>query len=305
MHNVSYQMSYLEKDVEREILSYETQESDQYSNYEIDTIESETLEPEQYSSFEIDQIESETLEPEQYSSFEIDQIESETLEPEQYSSFEIDEESSRESELDDPDLMRFMPAMYEIFLKQGETGFDEASEELARDMTQYWFSWKGLKKGIKKAAGSKLGKFLINQVKNRVPGAKAIEFAMSALKDPSKLTVKNLLKQAAFAAASSYLPPGVGGIANSLGIIPGAGAEKNKPAMGNLIKVVRDASEQVMNEVAESNDPLNPLEVNKIVTRAFEGQLQKNAVSTSRRRSKPSFVMSLPPNARRIRFYID
>src|SRR5918994_982398 len=268
MLNVSYQMSDLEKDIEREILSLETQEPEQ-----------------QYGSFEIDEIESETQEPEQ-----------------QYGSFEIDEERSRESGLDDPDVMRFMPTMYEIFLKQGETGFDEASETLARDMTQYWLSWKKMKKRLKKVTKSKLGNFLINQVKNRVPGAKAIEFAMSALKDPSKLTVKNLVKQAAFAAASSFLPPGVAGIANSLGIIPGAGAEKNKPAMGNLIKVVRDASEQVMNEVAESQDPLNPLEVNKIVTRAFEGQLQKNAVSMDRPRSRPSFVMSLPPNARRIRF---
>ena len=273
MHNVSYQMSSdLERDVEREMTSFETEEpgeSGEYSNYEID------------------------------------QIESSNLESGEYSSFEIDEELSKERELDDPDLMRFMPSMYELFLQQGETGFDEASETLARDMTQYWFSWKKMKNKLKKAAGSKLGKFLINQVKNRVPGAKAIEFAVSAVRDPSKLTIKNLVKQAAFAAASSYLPPGVTGIANSLGIIPGAGADKNKPGMSNLINVVKNASDQVMNEVAESNDPLNPLEVNKIVTRAFEGQLQKNAVLTGRRGSKQSFVISLPSNARRIRFYID
>ena len=182
MHNVSYQMSSdLEMDVEREMISLEAQEPDQYSNYEIDTIESEAQEPDQYSNYEIDT------------------IESETLEPEQYSSFEIDEQPTGESELDDPDLTRFMTPMYEIFLRQGETGFDESSEALARDMTQYWFSWKKLKKGFKKVAGSKLGKFVINQVKNRVPGAKAIEFALSAVRDPSKLTVKNLIKQAAFA----------------------------------------------------------------------------------------------------------
>jgi hypothetical protein len=267
-------------DVEREMLSLETKEPDEYSNHEIDMIESENLEPGEYSSFEIDQIESETKEPDEYSSFEIDE---------------------EKSELDDPDLMRFMAPMYELFLKQGETGFDEASEELARDMTQYWFSWKKLKNKLKKAAGSKLGKFLINQVKNRVPGAKAIDFAISAVRDPSKLTVKNLIKQAAYAAASSYLPPGVAGIANSLGIIPGGGADKNKPAMSNLLNVVKNASDQVMNEFAESNDPLNPLEANKIVTRAFEGQLQKNAVSDIRRKPKSSFVLPVGPDVSKVR----
>jgi len=82
----------------------------------------------------------------------------------------------QESELGDQDVTRFMPAMYEVFLKQGEAGFDEASETLANDMTQYWFSWKGLKRGLKKVAGSKLGKILINQVKCRIPGARAMRF---------------------------------------------------------------------------------------------------------------------------------
>src|SRR5829696_6649295 len=217
MHNVSYQMSSdLERDVEREMTSFETEEPGESG---------------EYSNYEIDQIESSNLESGEYSNYEIDQIESSNLESGEYSSFEIDEELSKERELDDPDLMRFMPSMYELFLQQGETGFDEASETLARDMTQYWFSWKKMKNKLKKAAGSKLGKFIINQVKNRVPEAKAIEFAVSAVRDPSKLTIKNLVKQAAFAAASSYLPPGVTGIANSLGIIPGAGADKNKPGM--------------------------------------------------------------------------
>jgi hypothetical protein len=271
----------LEKDYENEILSLETQE------------------PEQYTSFELNEIEHETQEPEQYSA-ELNEIEHETQEPEQYTSFEIEEERSTESELDDPEVTRFMPAMYEVFLKQGETKFEDVADELARDMTQYWFSWKGLKNKLKKAAGSKLGRFLINQAKKTGAG-QAIGLAMKAIQDPSQILTKKFLTNAALVAGSSYLPPGVTGVASSLGIIPGGGPEKNKPAMGNLIKVVRDASEQVMNEVAESNDPLNPLEVNKIVTRAFEGQLQKNAVSDIRRKPKSSFVLPVGPNVSKIR----
>src|SRR5829696_5199536 len=137
MHNVSYQMSSdLERDVEREMTSFETEEPGESG---------------EYSNYEIDQIESSNLESGEYSNYEIDQIESSNLESGEYSSFEIDEELSKERELDDPDLMRFMPSMYELFLQQGETGFDEASETLARDMTQYWFSWKKMKNKLKKA----------------------------------------------------------------------------------------------------------------------------------------------------------
>jgi hypothetical protein len=259
-------MAGLEENIEREILSFETEE------------------------------------PQEYGSFEIDEIEGEAQEPEQFDSFEVDEQqSTSEVELDDQDVAKFMPAVYEVFMKQGEAGFDDASEALARDMTQYWGGWKFLKKAVKKAYKSPLGQIIAKQVKNRLPYAKTIGFALSALRDPSKVKITDLLKTAASAAISTYLPPGAESVVNSLGIIPGAGPEKNKPAMGNLINVVKGATDQMMNEIAESKDPLNPLEANRIVNKAFEDQLRQKAGPAIRPKRKASYVLSVPSDARTIR----
>jgi len=143
------------------------------------------------------------------------------------------------------------------------------------EIQYFWNPFKKLKSTITGLANSKLGKIVVGAVKQNIPGLKALDVATQMIRNPSAANFKNLLKQSVLSAASSFVPGGQTGvdILRNLGGIPGAGAEQNRGAIENAVKVVRDGYQTLANNIGDQI--LDPVEAAKLASTSFGSAYEK------------------------------
>lgn len=194
--------------------------------------------------------------------------------------FEMDDQLSQAigSELDSG-VGKYTNQLYELV----DRGFESSAEvdnvvhEVVRQMEiqYFWNPFKKLKSTITGLANSKLGKIVVGAVKQNIPGLKALDVATQMIRNPSAANFRNLLKQSVLSAASSFVPGGQTGvdILRNLGGIPGAGAEQNRGAIENAVKVVRDGYQTLANNIGDQI--LDPVEAAKLASTSFGSAYEK------------------------------
>ncbi len=246
-------MSDLEREIELELDDMQHKEESEL-NFEMD----DQREVESELNFEMDD--------------HLDEIEESEL------NFEMDDhlDEIEESELNSG-IEKYTNRLYELV----DRGFESSSEvdnvvnEVVRQMEVQYF-WKNWKKKLKKLAKSKLGNVVMGAIKQNIPGFKALKLATQIVRNPSAANFKNLLKQSVLSvllALFQVVRLELNFLKN-LGGIPGQGAEKNREALENAVRVVKDGYETLSENIGDQI--LDPVEAAKFASKSFEIAYEKN-----------------------------